>query len=127
MTGNSLGLYSLCVAVTVCRKGGETNKQRLNMEFDLQCLFGLHVDSCTYSLAETPRPPPPPTFGLIYEGAIGQTTSLCDSFKQDNGKNCGTRLIHLSLPEASNLRPAFGRLIDLYEPPCRKTSLGQGD
>jgi hypothetical protein len=36
-----------------------------NMELDLQSLFGLHVHSCT------PQPPPP-AFGLIYEGAIGQ-------------------------------------------------------
>jgi hypothetical protein len=31
-----------------------------------------------YSLAETPQPPPPsPAFGLIFEGAIGQTASFC--------------------------------------------------
>jgi hypothetical protein len=42
---------------------------RLNMELDLQSLFGLHVLSCIYWLR--PHPPPPP-FGLIYEGAIGQ-------------------------------------------------------
>jgi hypothetical protein len=37
------------------------------------------VHSCTHCLR--PLKPPPPTFGLIYEGAIGQprlTTSLCD-------------------------------------------------
>jgi hypothetical protein len=41
---------------------------RLNMELDLQSLFGL---LCTdvYSLAETPQLPLPPAFGLIYEGA----------------------------------------------------------
>jgi hypothetical protein len=34
---------------------------RLNMEIDLQSLFGLHVTWCAqlYSLAETPQPPPP--------------------------------------------------------------------
>jgi hypothetical protein len=37
----------------------------LNMELDLQSLFGLHVNSCT------PQPLPL-VFGLIYEGAIGQ-------------------------------------------------------
>jgi hypothetical protein len=42
----------------------------LNMELDLQSLFGLHVHS---RLAETPQPTPlPPAFGLIYEGAVGQ-------------------------------------------------------
>ncbi len=50
------------------------------MQLDLQSLFGLHVHSCTHWLR--PRnPPPPPAFGLIYEGAIGQprqTTSLYD-------------------------------------------------
>ncbi len=41
------------------------------MESDLQSLFGLHVHSCTHWLR--PRnPPPPPEFGLIYEGAIDQ-------------------------------------------------------
>jgi hypothetical protein len=51
----------------------------LNMELDLPSLFGLHVHSCIL-IAETPQPPPT-AFGLIYEGAIGQTrltTSLCD-------------------------------------------------
>jgi hypothetical protein len=45
-------------------------KQRLNMELDPQSLFGLHVYSCPHWLR--PRNPPPPPFGLIYEGAIGQ-------------------------------------------------------
>jgi hypothetical protein len=41
---------------------------KLNMELDLQSLFGL---LCTAILR--PRiSPPPPVFGLIYEGAIGQ-------------------------------------------------------
>jgi hypothetical protein len=51
---------------------------RLNMELDLQSLFGLHVHSCTHWLR--PRNPlPPPAFGLIYEGAIGQPiqTTYC--------------------------------------------------
>ncbi len=44
------------------------------MELDLQSLFGLPVHSCTLYT-------PPPVFGLINEGAIGQpreTISLCD-------------------------------------------------
>jgi hypothetical protein len=44
---------------------------RLNMELDLQSLFGLLVHSCTHWL----RPAtilPAPAFGLIDEGAIGQ-------------------------------------------------------
>jgi hypothetical protein len=48
---------------------------RLNMALDLQSLFGLHVHCAQlYSLAETPQPAPPPTpsFGLKFEGAIGQ-------------------------------------------------------
>jgi hypothetical protein len=40
---------------------------RLNMELDLQSLYG---HSCTHWLR--PRKPPPPPFGLIYEVAIGQ-------------------------------------------------------
>jgi hypothetical protein len=45
----------------------------LNMELDLQHFLGSCVQ--LYSLAETPQLPqlpPPPAFGLIYEGAIGQ-------------------------------------------------------
>ncbi len=49
---------------------------KLNMEVDLQSLFGLHVTWCAqlYSLAETRNPPSPhpPALGLKYEGAIGQ-------------------------------------------------------
>ncbi len=44
---------------------------RLNMELNLQSLFGLHVTWCAqlFSLAETPQPPsPPPAFGLKYDG-----------------------------------------------------------
>jgi len=46
-------------------------RHRLNMEVDLQSLFGLHVTLCAqlYSLAETPHPP---SLGHVYEGAIGQ-------------------------------------------------------
>jgi hypothetical protein len=52
------------------------HKHRLNMEVDLQSLFGSmsrDVHSCTYWLR--PRDsPPPPAFGLVllYESAIGQ-------------------------------------------------------
>jgi hypothetical protein len=48
--------------------------QRLNMELDLQTLFGLHVHRAqVYSLAETPQPSPLfASFGLIYEGTIGR-------------------------------------------------------
>jgi hypothetical protein len=41
------------------------------MALDPQILFGLHVHSCTHWLR--PRnPPPPPPFGIKYEGAIRQ-------------------------------------------------------
>jgi hypothetical protein len=42
----------------------------LNMELDLQSLFGLHVHCRTHLLK--PSNPLPPAYGLIYEGAIGQ-------------------------------------------------------
>ncbi len=45
---------------------------RLNMELDLQSLFGLQCTVQLYSLAETPQLPHPPAVGLIYEGAISQ-------------------------------------------------------
>ncbi len=54
------------------------------MELDLQSLFGLRVHNCTHWLRPH-KSPPPPAFGLIYEGAIGQprkTTSLCDALVQ---------------------------------------------
>jgi hypothetical protein len=44
---------------------------RLNVDLDLQSLFGLYVHSCTDWLRPH-NPPPYPAFGLIYEGAIGQ-------------------------------------------------------
>ncbi len=49
-------------------------KHKLNMEVDLQSLFGLRVPWCAklYSLAEPRNSPPPPAFGLVFEGAIGQ-------------------------------------------------------
>ncbi len=44
---------------------------RLNMEFDLQSLFGLHVNSRTNWLSLRPPPPHPlPTFGLIYRALL---------------------------------------------------------
>jgi hypothetical protein len=53
----------------------EMQWHRLNMELDLLSLLGLlhaPVYSCTYWL--DPRNSPPlPAFGLIYEGAIGQS------------------------------------------------------
>jgi hypothetical protein len=60
----------------------EMVEHRLNMELDLQSLFGLHEHSCTQW--QRPRNPPSPSaraLGLIYEGAIGQprlTTSPGD-------------------------------------------------
>ncbi len=52
----------------------EIKSRRLNMELDLQSLFGLHVQLCIAVLIGwVPATPSfPPTFGFIYEGAIGQ-------------------------------------------------------
>ncbi len=44
-----------------------TFTHRLNMELDLQSLLGLHDTAVPIGWD-----PPPPAFGLIYEGAIGQ-------------------------------------------------------
>jgi hypothetical protein len=55
------------------------------MELVLQSYLGSCVQ--LYLLAETPQLPPPPAFGLIYEGAIGQpreTTSLCNPLELDH-------------------------------------------
>jgi hypothetical protein len=48
--------------------------QRLNLELDLQSLFGLHVHSCAHWRKPSyyPHPPPFPPFGLIYEADVGQ-------------------------------------------------------
>jgi hypothetical protein len=59
-------------------------RHRLNMELDLQSLFGLHVHSCTRWLRPRNPSPHPSAFGLIYEGAIGQPrqkATLCDPLK----------------------------------------------
>jgi hypothetical protein len=48
---------------------------RLNVELDLQTLFGLHVHTAqlySFSLAETPPPFPRIWAYTVYEGAIGQ-------------------------------------------------------
>ncbi len=53
----------------------KVRNHRLNMELDLQSLFGLHVHSCTHLLRPRNSPPPlalPPAFGLIYESPFGQ-------------------------------------------------------
>ncbi len=54
---------------TICRT--EHLLIGLNMELDLQSLFGLLCIQL-YSLAAAPQLPPTPAFGIIYEGAIGQ-------------------------------------------------------
>jgi hypothetical protein len=51
-----------------------TGTLRLNIELDLQSLFGLlsrDRHSCTHWLRPLSSPPPS-AFGLVYEGAIGQ-------------------------------------------------------
>jgi hypothetical protein len=58
-------------------------KHRINMEVDLQNLFGLHVTCCAqlYSLAVTPQSPPhldSYTRALLPIGQQRQTTSLCN-------------------------------------------------
>ncbi len=57
----------------------EDKRRSVIMELDLRSLLGPHVQSCNHWLrSETaqhgqhPPLPPPPAFGLIYEGAIGQ-------------------------------------------------------
>jgi hypothetical protein len=49
-----------------------TINHRLKIELDLQSLFGFHVHICTHWLRPATATPPPPAFGRIYEGAIGQ-------------------------------------------------------
>jgi hypothetical protein len=48
-------------------------RHRLNMELDLQNLFGLLVHSCTHW-----HPLPPPAFELIYEGAMHWSAKIDD-------------------------------------------------
>ncbi len=67
-----LGVFLRCVwhgeAFCIIAGIGVSGGHRLNIELDLLSLFGLHVHSCTHWL----RTPPPPAFGLIYGGPIGQ-------------------------------------------------------
>ncbi len=54
---------SSCRSIFTSRSTSDTSKgfkRRLNMEVDLQSVFGLHVTWCAqlYSLAETPQPSP---------------------------------------------------------------------
>jgi hypothetical protein len=83
--------------------------------------FGL------YSLAETPQLPPPPAFGLIYEGAIGQpryTTSLCNPLvimivnKETNNLNGGA-------DDSSSLARNTDSGWDLMNPDPQNSSLNQ--
>ena len=55
------------ILVTNLRSNVIRKNHRLNMELDLQSLFGLHVHSCTLWLRPRNPPPPPahPAFGLI--------------------------------------------------------------
>jgi hypothetical protein len=52
---------------------------RLNMEI-AKVSFGLHVHNCTHWLRPSREPrdptPPPPLFGLMYEGAMVDDISL---------------------------------------------------
>jgi hypothetical protein len=41
---------------------------RFNMELDFQCLFGLHVYSCTNWLRPRNPPPPPPRMSAHIRG-----------------------------------------------------------
>ncbi len=52
------------------RDNGEGLHHRLNVELDIQSLFGPHVHSCTHW--PIPRTPPPPHSGSYTRGAIGQ-------------------------------------------------------
>jgi hypothetical protein len=69
------------------------NYQRLNMESDLQSLFGLLCTSVLIGWDPSRTSPTPPAFGLLYEGSIGQprqTTSLCNPLILTHGsaKRC---------------------------------------
>ncbi len=68
-------IQSRCQHFEVCSarntKSIYHSEHRLNMELDLHSL-GSMCSAQLYSLAETPRPSPPPSpaFGLIYEGLL---------------------------------------------------------
>jgi hypothetical protein len=51
--------------------GGHADIGPLNMELDLQSLFGLHMLSCT-PVAETLQPPPPPCISRIWAHIRGR-------------------------------------------------------
>jgi hypothetical protein len=85
---------------------------RLNMELDLQSLFGLQVHSCTHWLRPS-NPSPPPAFGLTYEGAIGQprwTASL--------GEPLLTVLVAAAQPEFTSHRVSAKRNLPICLQSC---------
>jgi hypothetical protein len=67
--GSNLTEQSSPHIITLCCQVSQAH--RLNMELDLQSLFGLHVHSCSHCLRPC-NSPPPNAFGLILVGAIGQ-------------------------------------------------------
>jgi hypothetical protein len=48
------------------------------MELDLQIFLGGLMCTAVLIGREPATPPPPPAFGLIYEGAIGQWSAKID-------------------------------------------------
>ncbi len=97
------------------------------MEIDLQSLFGSDdlsrdVYSCTHWLR--PRTPPP-TLGLVQEGAIGQprqTTSLCNPLYKTEQRNC-VKTIEKKGGERLILRQFNILFIEGYFGRCRKQAL----
>ncbi len=66
-----------------CRKIGRQGElpRRLNMELDISKVYLRSMCTAVLIGWDPATLPPPPTFGLMNEGAIGQprkTTSLCD-------------------------------------------------
>jgi hypothetical protein len=69
---SNLFLYKATFTVNVLETNMSASAHRLNMELDLQSLFGLLRTAVLIGCKSPQLPPPPPMFGLKYEGAIGQ-------------------------------------------------------
>jgi hypothetical protein len=71
--------------------GGKVERHRLNMEFDLHTLFGLHV--LVHSFTPWLRPRNPPAFGLMYSayGAIHEANTGYVVFKRNIHGSAGKK------------------------------------
>jgi hypothetical protein len=70
--------YTITYTVYAPAERADTSPHWLNMEWDLQSLFGSGVYSCTLFIGWDPATPPLLPYLGLYEGAIGQWSDKID-------------------------------------------------